>query len=357
MDAKLVAQGRVPGGPSLTAALQETLIGVDFDHLDVAVAYATVSGIIALEKALTAFPGTSRWVVGLDDAISQPEAIVRLMGMPGATVRLATLAAQGRRFHPKVYCLWSSEASDQCVLSVGSGNMTLNGLRKNGEVAAILSATSAKESDELKSIWAEMWELGKPATQNDLDDYRGRYKLARKARKAVTAAGASPPDPEPDEPVNDDVALNGEPSTATFAWLDAGSATAQGREVELPRAMVPYFGVVPQTASPVQLRLQQANGRVDLLPLTMRVDNSMWRIGFTSASISAGTGRNTLRPAAGGNRSDLAVAFTKTGKRRFDLEFVPLGSARYQSLVAKATAAGGYYRTRKTPGGRSFGFF
>ena len=357
MDAKLVAQGRVPGGTSLTAALQETLIGIKIDRLDVAVAYATVPGIIALEKAVTAFPGASRWVVGLDDAITQPEAIVRLMEMPGATVRLATLAAQGRRFHPKVYCLWSSVVPERCVLSVGSGNMTLNGLRKNGEVAAILSASSAKESDELKAIWAEMWELGTPATQGELDEYRGRYQLARKARKAVTAAGAAPPDPEPDELVIDDVALNGEPTTATFSWLDAGSATAQGREVELPRAMVPYFGVGPQTASPVQLRLRQANGRVDLLPLTMREDNSMWRIAFTSAAINAGTGRNTLRPVAGGNRSDLAVAFARTGKHRFDLEFVPLGSARYQSLVAKATAAGAYHRTRKTSDGRSFGFF
>lgn len=356
MDTRLVAQGRAPG-VSLTAALQEALIGIDVNRLDVAVAYATVSGIIALEKAVTAFPGVSRWVVGLDDAITQPEAIVRLMNMPGATVRLASLAAQGRRFHPKVYCLWSTTAPERCVLSVGSGNMTLNGLRKNGEVAAILSASSAQESDDLKAIWAEMWELGAPATLEKLAEYESRYKLARKARKAVTAAGAAPPDPEPNEPVNDEVVLNGDPTTAAFAWLDAGSATAQGREVELPRAMVPYFGVGPQTASPVQLRLRLANGRVDLLPLTMREDNSMWRIAFTSASINAGTGRNTLRPVAGGNRSDLAVAFARTGKRRFDLEFVPLGSARYQSLVTKATAAGAYHRTRKTPDGRSFGFF
>lgn len=357
MDAKLVAQGRVLGGASLTAALQESLFGIDVNRLDVAVAYATVSGIVALEKALGVFPGTSRWVVGLDDAITQPEAIIRLMEMPGATVRLATLAAQGRRFHPKIYCLWSSVVPERCVLSVGSGNMTLNGLRKNGEVAAILSASSAKESDELKAIWAEMWELGTPASQETLDEYRDRYKLARKARKAVTAAGAAPPDPELNEPVDDDVPLNGDPATATFAWLDAGSATAQGREVELPKAMVPYFGVGPQTASPVQLRFRQASGRVYLLPLTMREDNGMWRIAFTSASISAGTARNTLRPIAGGNRSDLAVTFARTGKRKFDLEFVPIGSARHQSLIAKATAAGAYHRTRKTPDGRSFGFF
>ena len=357
MDVKLIAQGRVPDGPSLTAALRESLTGLEMNRLDVAVAYATVSGITALQQAVTAFPANSRWVIGLDDAITQPEAIVRLMQMPGATVRFAALASEGRRFHPKVYCLWSTAAPERCLLSVGSGNMTLNGLRTNGEVATILTSTSAQECEELKSIWAEMWELGAPATQEKLDEYRVRYELARKARKMVTAAGAAPPDPEPDEPVEEYIPLNGDPATAIFAWLDAGSATAQGREVELPRAMMPYFGVGPLTPSPIQLRLRQANGRVDLLPLTMREDNAMWRIAFTSASINAGTGRNTLRPVAGGNRSDLAVAFARTGKRRFDLEFVPLNSARYQSLVAKATAAGAFHRTQQTVQGRSFGFF
>lgn len=357
MDVKLIAQGRFPGGASLTAGLREAVSGLNLDRLDVAVAYATVSGVSALEKALGRFPLVSRWVVGLDDAITQPDAIDLLRKTKGAGVRLATLAAQGRRFHPKAYCLWSSNDQACCILSVGSGNMTLNGLRRNGEVAAILSATSAKEGDELKAIWSEMWELGVVPDQAMLDAYRARFAIARKARKIVAEAGAAPPEPEPDEKVDDDLPLNGDPATAIFSWLDAGSATAQGREVELPRAMTPYFGVGPNTGSPLSLRLRQANGRTDSLPLTMREDNSMWRIGFTSASIHAGTGRNTLRPVAGGNRSDLAVAFKRTGVRRFDVQFVPLNSAGYKELMAKSTAAGAYHRTRKTASGRSYGFF
>lgn len=279
------------------------------------------------------------------------------MAIPGATVRLASLASQGRRFHPKINCFWSSETPERCILSVGSGNMTLNGLRKNGEVATIVAADSVKEGDELKAIWVEMWELGTDATAEKLEEYRSQYTLARNARKAIAAAGAAPPDPEPDEPVEEDILLNGDPAIASFAWLDAGSATAQGREVELPRAMFPFFAIGPHTQSPIQLELRQANGRVDKLSLTMRKDNGMWRIALTSAAINAGTGRHTLRPVAGGNRSDLAVAFRRTAKWKFDLEFVPIGSIRYKSLVANAYAVGAHHRTMKTASGRSFGFF
>lgn len=358
MEVKLVAQGRVPGGASLTAALKESIATTTVDRLDVAVAYATVSGVIALEQAVGQIPSASRWVIGLDDAITQPAAIERLLALPGAEVRLAALANQGRRFHPKLYCLWSVASPERCLLSIGSGNMTLNGLRKNGEAAVILSASSAKEGDELKAIWAEMWALGVPSTPAALDKYRDRFNVARKARKVVAAAGAAPPEPEADEVVDDDILLDADPKTASFAWLDAGSATAQGREVELPRAMVPYFGVGPQTASPLQLHLRMKNGgQTYKLPLTMREDNSMWRIAFTQAAIQAGIGMNTLRPKAGGNRSDLAVFFARTGNQRYDMEFVPLSSPSYQALVAKATAAGGHHRTLKTPAGRSFGFF
>lgn len=70
MEIKVIAQGRIPGGPSLTAALRESLTNLSIDRLDVAVAYATFSGVTALEQAVTAFPAISRWVIGLDDAIT-----------------------------------------------------------------------------------------------------------------------------------------------------------------------------------------------------------------------------------------------------------------------------------------------
>ncbi len=358
MKIRLVAQGGTTSKVSLAAALKESLANTPIDRLDVAVAYATMSGVTALEMVVGQFPPVTRWVVGLDDAITQPAAIERLFALPGAEVRLAALTGQGRRFHPKIYCLWSSTVSDCCVLSVGSGNMTLNGLRRNGEAAAILSASSAKDVSELKAVWDEMWLLGAPLTPQSLADYKDRYKVARRARKAVTAAGAAPPEPDIDEFVDVDQPLNGDPNTAIFAWLDVGSATAQGREVELPQAVVPYFGVGSQAHSTVQLQLRpKKGGPSSTLPLTMRADNSMWRIAFTQSAISALTGRNTFRPLAGGNRSDLAIVFERTGLLQYNVECVLLASPDYQSLITKSTAAGALFRTMNTATGRNFGFF
>ena len=84
MKTALVAQNG-KGGPTLAAALRRAASDGAFDRLDVAVACATLQGLKALERALKALPPVTRWVVGLDDAITQPEAIEYLLGLPGAS--------------------------------------------------------------------------------------------------------------------------------------------------------------------------------------------------------------------------------------------------------------------------------
>lgn len=47
----------------------------DLDRLNVAVAYATTSGIPGLMGAVGRDVPVSRWVIGIDDGVSQPNAI------------------------------------------------------------------------------------------------------------------------------------------------------------------------------------------------------------------------------------------------------------------------------------------
>ena len=352
MKVKLVAQGTDES--PLEVILSEVAADGNFDRLDVAVAYATKQGLLTLRGALGGFPIKTRWIVGLDDAISQPEALEFLFALSGATLRLACLSPQ-RRFHPKLYCLRRSDNAAKRVSVVGSGNMTLRGLRQNGEAAALLSAESEADAEALKAQWKVLWSLGESATQAKLDAYAVVYEKVKKERKKIEILGVAPPEPQPDAIVP--VILNGDPVSAVHAWLDVGSATAQGREVELPRAMVPFFGVGPGTGSPLHLKLKHSDGTTHSLALTMRDDNAMWRIGFTQAAISAGTGRNSLRPVVGGNRSDLAACFVRTGKQQYDVTFVTIGSGAYKALIHNSEAVDAHYRTRKTSSGRSFGFY
>lgn len=351
-----VSQGGSNQKASFSTLLQELSLGQDFDRLDVAIAYATVAGVKTLEKAIGGIPAVSRWVIGLDDAITQPKAILDLMELPGTEVRLISLADEGRRFHPKIYSLWSTDVETSALLVLGSGNMTQAGMRKNGEAGIVIRAETTAEVKDLLSVWEEFWDLGYPATNEIVEEYSAKYKAARKARKKIEKLGAAPPEPKADELVLEDFEPNGDPTSSIFAWLDAGSATAQGRELELPRAMTAYFGVTSTSDSPIDLQIRQGN-RSDQLKLTMREDNAMWRIGFPSPTIEAGTGRQTLRPVTGGNRSDLAVLFRKLNENDYEIEFVPLNSEKYQSMMALSESVDSLFRTMKTTSGRQFGFY
>lgn len=351
MKTKLVLQG-IAGGLTLEGAIKKAASKAQFDQLDVAVAYATKQGIRALELALGTFPDTSRWVVGLDDAITQPEAIDYLVQLKGAQVRLAALAP-GRRFHPKLYCLYSNTDNALCISAIGSGNMTLNGLRRNGETAVLLSAESKPEADLLKAQWAAMWSLGAPVTQAMLEAYRDKYKRATAARKKIIELGVAPVEPAADAPVPASSTFTGQPASAGGAWTEAASPSAQGKDLEFPKKMMPFFGL---TATPSHKWFRMKNGQRFLLTFTERTDNHMWRLMFTRESIQAAVGRDSLRPVAGGNRSDLAIIFRKaTGNADYDVEMVVIGSPEHQALIDQSTEVKGLDRTRN-PGGRNFGY-
>lgn len=336
----------------MTAAL----VGMAVDRLDVAVAYATRPGLDALRKVIGGWPPATRWVVGLDDAITQPAAINDLIGLPGAQLRVASLAGEGRRFHPKLYCLWSSTEPAICLTVIGSANLTLHGLNRNGEVGAILASENAGEAKMLKAIWTEMNALGHTPTPAELNAYLETHKKAKKARRRLTKIGAMPGQPEADEELGEVPIFDGHPASATVAWTEGASPSAGGRDLEFPRAMMPFFQL---NKSQVDKRFRMKNGQVFTLTFTMRTDNQMWRLLFSRDAIFAGIGRESLRPVLGNtNRSDLAIVFTRssTGGADYDIDLIVIGSADHATLVASTKALGVVDRTRD-PGGRYFGYY
>lgn len=351
---QIVAQGD-PQATSIAVAIEQALQGLDLDRLDVAVAYATIPGVEALRQAVGGWPDATRWVVGLDDAITQPSAIDLLAKLPNTEVRLASLASEGRRFHPKLYCLWSSADPQLCVAVIGSANMTLHGLNRNGEVGVILVAENGDEAETLKNVWSQMNSLGKDLPEWDLDNYRAQHDRARRTRQRLVKIGAIPPDVEADETTDKVPAFDGNPVTATLAWTEGASPSAGGRDLEFPRDMMPFFRL---SSTPSEKRFRMAPDRIFPLTFTMRTDNQMWRLLFSRDSIFAGIARESLRPVAGNsNRSDLAIVFRRAaGGADYDVDFLQIGSPEYDALVAKSRALGVVSRTRN-PGGRHFGYY
>lgn len=325
----------------------------DLDRLDVAVAYATLQGVRCLELALNDVSLVSRWVVGIDDAVTQPEALEYLAGLRRSKVRLASMLPQ-KRFHPKLYCLWSSSHKHKGVTVIGSGNMTLNGMLNNGETAVLLESESPKETKALRRQWKAMWQLGERATQRRIDSYRVGYIEGRKRRRELVDLDLSPPEPEPDAAVEIGAGVVGEFGDANLVWLDAGSASAGGRDLEFPRQMTPFFGL---TKSPSLKMFEMRDGQRFTLRLTERKHNGMWRLMFNRDSVQSAIGRESLRPKSGGNRSDLAVVIRKVdGPADYEVRMVLVGSREYKTLLARSRALDGLYRTTQGQGRRNYGF-
>jgi len=330
----------------------------DLDRLDVAVAYATGTGIPKLMGPIDREVPVSRWVIGIDDAVSQPSAIEQIRSIPGSEVRLASRAPHCR-FHPKIYQLWSSTKPHLCVSYVGSGNFTSNGLLRNVEAGVVLSAESHQEADALRSQWRSFWDIGHALTQAGLDLYKNAYNTARTARAASDKKVK-------DEVLDKDTISNilditgetnfdGTPQSATIAWLECGSASAGGRDLEFPAPVVPYFRLHGER---IEKELRTPNGSVFTSTFTMRQDNGMWRVLLSSDAINSAIGRPNLRPVAGGNRSDLAIIFRRStdAAADFDIEFVTIASQEYENLVTETRKKGTLERTRG-PRGRNFGYY
>lgn len=351
---QLVAQGHL-GGTTIAAEMQAAIGQIVFDRLDVAVAYATRAGLEALRVAIGDWPVATRWVVGLDDAITQPEAIDELTELPGGTLRLASLAPEGRRFHPKLYCLWSSTNPAVCLAVIGSANMTLHGLNRNGEVGAILVAENVAEAEMLKASWGQMNALGRDLNDWDLNEYREAHTRARRARKRMAKIGAVPADPEGEEEMGDIPVFDGDPARASVAWTEGASPSAGGRDLEFPRPMMPFFHL---THSPSTKRFRMKNGQIFPLTFTMRTDNQMWRLLFSRDAIFAGIGRQSLRPVLyDSNRSDLAIVFSRAvGDADYDIDLIVIDSPAHAALLARSQAVGILERTRN-PGGRHYGYY
>lgn len=126
------------------------------ETLRIAVAYATRGGVERLQAFVGSALKNAEVLVGLDDYVTEPEAL----GLLRASCRevRTTKTAQGDhgRFHPKFY--WRYSAS-RGAWYVGSANLTPSALDHNVE-AGVVSRYEGDVPEELASLWSSWWEAG-----------------------------------------------------------------------------------------------------------------------------------------------------------------------------------------------------
>jgi hypothetical protein len=289
----------------------------------------------------------SRWVIGLDDAVTQPDAIRLVMDMQSARVRVASIGAYSRRFHPKVLYLDSRSTADDALLMIGSANLTSAALEGNSEAVAFLRTENEEDRRSCSNVWRALWRQGHVLGADELRDYERRYKRTKNIRRRLLEASkrrGALPTTSPRLVLGDDVAEL-DPSHARVCWIECGSITAMGRELEFKAEQGLYFGLPPTGAPPVSFDFRASDGSSVRLRMKYQ-ENSMWRLQMNNGIPEVARG---LRPrlASGklGRSNDVAV-FERTSQRNlFDIRFLKLGSPAFARLLEKCERLGTLGRT------------
>ena len=210
-----------------------------FDEALVSVAYMTVSGIrLLINGFANSIPGKSKWLIGLDDYVTQPGAIDAAMAIPGAEVRVVSYSELGLRFHPKVYIFRKHSKPKQGLTILGSSNLTSQALAGNGEANAIINAENQEDFLMTQTLWDALWKQGHSPTKQELIAYKKRYETAN-ARKPKEAAAKGKSKSGMIILSSDDAELD--PTQADTCWIECGYITAMGREIELKAEQGLFF--------------------------------------------------------------------------------------------------------------------
>lgn len=238
----------------------------EYTALNAAVAYATTSGVRALDKLFESKMGSAwnevdkRWLVGIDWCRSDPPALARLSAMPHSTIRIPdgekTVNRKGcvpmTTYHPKLFTLIGPEKS---AIICGSGNLSANGLTKGCECGSVLVVDSLADAPhpeltKLMNWFDSTWRSATPYA-----DINAIY--TKKAEKAIKDRQAVPTDDDvnpPDHRARDESQLR-KLCTYDNLWIDAGGLGNNlgkgkpGNQLDMRRYTRVFFGA-PATEVP-----------------------------------------------------------------------------------------------------------
>jgi hypothetical protein len=344
----LVQASRGPAVETIKHELESRLEARQHDIAHVAMAYVSVAGVRMLLDAFRARPlGESEWLVGLDDAVSQPGALDLLMTLPGAQVRVARTNDPASRFHPKVCRFRQASGLGRDLLMIGSANLTSGGLTANAETVVFVESQDGADKDVFAHVWANLWSLGHAPTAGELASYRQQYESAKRSRERARrssrrrvrlAGGAHGP-----ILTNDGAELD--PSRADVCWIECGAVTAQGRELEFKAEQGLYFGLEPTGEDAKTFRFRTSAGSIVSLRMKYQ-ENHMWRLQMNNEVPEVMAGLRPIGPDGRLGRSNMVAVFTRTDESDlFDLRFVDLGSRAFARLRRQSSRLGTLGRT------------
>ena len=236
---KLIAQGLRTKQDSLLSSLRAEVSSKGYRRISACAAYASPQGVVLLRSLLAGKPATEyRWLIGLDDTFTSPDALTTAVSTRRSETRVAALLGPTltKRFHPKLYLLDRGE-KHHATLMIGSSNLTKAALSSNCEANVVLYATTTLDAEELSAFWELFWTEGEPLTQQMVDSYRERFRR-RKQRQPEVAEELSSSLPKDVKNAARVVLRN-----SSLAWIIIGKNTGGGKQLDLVKGLSPFLGL------------------------------------------------------------------------------------------------------------------
>jgi HKD family nuclease len=283
---RLIAQPGSTTVAALSAALTPTV-----SSIDIAVAYATFSGVKELlyrTPLAGLVAANKRFLVGIDWYRSEPAALATLARLPNSELHVVDgaylVGAQNcqprRTFHPKAYLV-----NDRTrTLLVGSANLSKNGLRNSIELS--LQSSTGSALDAFDAWFTNEW---RRATQwaRIQARYSEQYIPAKKREYVVTE----------DDDVPDPAVLNLRWVTserlrivraAQNLWVDVGHLHNRdlqglpGTDLQFTQMTRIFFGapatIVPGNSHLLDVELSMRGARSQARPMVFNDASSMDRL-------------------------------------------------------------------------------
>lgn len=328
--------GFIPLAARESHPLRAAWQAVQPDLLRVAAAFSTETGAVEFRKIIGAAPFDAidkKWLIGIQEGITQPDALRRLGSFAGSEVRVPfgadVLASSTLRaptfFHPKVYYFENTSTGSVQLLS-SSANLTFRGLRSSVEQFLSWSGGNTDpEADRFGRWWDDIWQLADPADDAFIDAYEAKVPVL------PTPAGAMHDGPA-------DSLLQ----AADAFWIELTRKPEGGSFNQVELLFNGHFFFYPDTANPSKrvhrpLSFEDAVGNLyedpdrqimfNGPPLKPRA-NHMWRVYMPTAT----------QGLSGYQDGDVLVRFERTGyDDHYLVEVAPSRSPKALEWIGSAS--------------------
>ena len=334
----------------LSDTLQSYAASFECSELRVAVAYASVAGVMRLLKVLNSTKVTfrSQWLLGLDDYLTQPGALQLCATLPNAELRIAGSLGKQKRFHPKMFFLSSRQSSLICL---GSANLTIGGLVRNCESFSAIQCESNDEMGTFLPAWEALWQVGRTASNEDIDRYTFEYSQANPPRGdgGSNSGDLDTTDSSEEFEILENDSPELDPLLARRCWIEVGKNTGKGFELEFKAEQALFFGLSPggDDGEKQYRNFRTSAGEVVSLPLRYQKTNGMWRLQMNSVVPEVAAGLRPRDQQTGQlGRSPYVAVFDRTEAFGvFAISFIDEQGAQYRELRHRSATAGSIGRT------------